>query len=200
MKYSWHITQTTLLLSSSVISGCVPVIVAGAMGGSTVIATSAAEERGLTGVVSDKELSIKVNNHIESINRDLMDKITIMVRGKRVLLMGTVPNQKMQIDAVRGAWEIKGVMDVIDEIHVGLEISHNQIIKDGWISTQLKTKLVFSDNIMSINYDYHTHNGTVYIMGMAQNQSEQDSVITIARRINGVKHVVSHIILKAPTP
>jgi osmotically-inducible protein OsmY len=190
------VVSSFVILPSVVLSGCVPIMVGGVASGMTAVATSAAEERGVGGVISDAELKLKVRRHVAEVNPEASDQVNITVRQGRVLLTGTVENQKMQIDAVRAAWEVSGVRDVIDEIQVGKDSGITQAAKDSWISTQIKTRLLFSDKISSINYEVKTHNGIVYLMGIAQNQQELNEVLNIARHIDGVKQVVSNVTLK----
>lgn len=181
----------------ALLEGCVPAAVVGVMGGATGVATSAAEERGIGGVISDADLKRKVRNRIEELNPNAYAQVNVIVRQGRVLLTGTVETQKLQIDAVRAAWEVYGVREVIDEIRLGSEPSAGQTAKDAWISTQIKTKLLMGENIASINYEFTTHNGTVYVIGIAQDQQELDKVLHIMRNVDGVKQVISHVTIKS---
>ena len=185
-----------LIVSLSSLVGCVPVMVAGAVGGATSVATSAAEERGVKGVLSDKEIAFRVRSRLVDTDAILADNVSILVRERRVLLTGTVENQKMQIDAVRCAWEVESVKDVIDETVLGPEKSIGQSAKDQWLSSQLKTKLLFANDVSSINYDYTVNEGVIYLIGIAQNQQEVNDVVEIARNIGGVNRVVNYITLK----
>jgi osmotically-inducible protein OsmY len=192
LKAHFILAGATLAL----LTGCVPVAVVGVMGGATGVATSAAEERGIGGVISDADLKRQVRNRIEEINPNADAKVGVIVRQGRVLLTGTVETQKLQIDAVRAAWEVHGVREVIDEIRLGSEPGAGQTAKDSWISTQIKTKLLVGKNIASINYEFTTHNGVVYLIGIAQNPQELDEVLHIIRNVDGVKQVISHVTIK----
>ena len=69
--------------------------------------------------------------------------------------------------------------------------------RDMWITTRLTWKITFDKNVHAINYVVETVNGTVYLIGIAQNQPELDRVIAYARGLTYVKKVISHVRLKA---
>ena len=50
--------------------------------------------------------------------------------------------------------------------------------------------------VLSINYSIETVNGTVYLLGIAQDDAELVRVIEHARGIENVKRVVSHVVVK----
>ena len=68
--------------------------------------------------------------------------------------------------------------------------------QDAWITTQLKSKLTFDREIMAINYVLETVRGTVYLIGIAQNQAELDRVIAHIGAVKHVTNVISHVRLK----
>src|SRR5690606_36345187 len=91
----------------------------------------------------------------------------------------------------------KGVKQVINEIRVSEEggglVSY---ARDTWISTRLRTAITLDRDVLSINYNIDTVQGTVYLMGVAQSQKELNRVIEIARTIPDVKQVVSYVKLR----
>lgn len=175
------------------LKGCMPAAV---VGGTTVVASSVAEERGLGGVISDVDIKTRLNFLYSSRDPDLFADVDIAVRQGRVLLTGTVATLQKQIDAVRYAWEIKGVREVIDELKVGKGSDLGEAAKDAWITTQLKTQLLFDGDVLSVNYNVQTVEGVLYLMGIAQHQKELDHVLDVARHIEGVQKVVSYVKLK----
>jgi osmotically-inducible protein OsmY len=56
-------------------------------------------------------------------------------------------------------------------------------------------KLLFVQNVASINYKITTVNKTVYLIGVAQDKEENQKVLNIVAKISGVKKVVNHVIL-----
>ncbi|MEK9660567.1 MAG: BON domain-containing protein, partial [Alphaproteobacteria bacterium] len=50
--------------------------------------------------------------------------------------------------------------------------------------------------VQAINYSIRVVDGTVFLLGIAQDQAELDRVINTARALPGIRHIVSHVILK----
>jgi osmotically-inducible protein OsmY len=61
---------------------------------------------------------------------------------------------------------------------------------------QLKSKLVVDQEVLSLNYSIEAVNGAVYLMGVAQDQSELDRVVAHAKDLAYVRQVVSYVRLK----
>lgn len=186
-----------MLGSLSLLNGCAPAVF---MGATTGVATSAAEERGLGGVISDTEIKARIFSLYSESDFPLNSSVDVVVRQGKVLLTGIVDTPKAQIEAVRLTWIAKGVKEVHDEIQVGQDRDVGSIAKDSWISTQLKTKMIFDEAISSINYNVHTIGGVVYLMGIAKSQPELDHLIDLARHISGVKQVISYVHVREMLP
>lgn len=139
-----------------------------------------------------------MKGHLADDSANRFSHVNVKVNEGRVLLAGHVHALPARIDAVRLAWEVEGVREVINDI----KVSHDERNKaahysrDTWITTQVKSKLLFAENIKSSNYSIDTVGGVVYIMGIADSKEELAKVTDIARKVDHVKKVVSHIRLK----
>ena len=183
----------TVFSSFGLLSSCAPVLV---MGTATTLTTSAAEERGIGGVISDTEIKARIKLKWSEEKPALGDMIDVTVRQGRVLLTGVVNRPENKIDAIRLTWTIVGVQEVIDETTIGDQGSWGEYTSDAWISTKIKSKLLVDNDVRSLNYNIQTVNGIVYIMGIAQDQKELDQVIDYARHVSGVKKVNSYVRVK----
>jgi osmotically-inducible protein OsmY len=184
--YSKVILSSLLFTTLATQHGCAPAILAGGATGATL---TGAEERGFSGAWDDT----KINSQIMwayGKTQDLVGFVTVVVRQGVVLLTGTVQDPHKKVEAVRLAWTVPGVKEVKDEIKVG-EDSLIDCAKDAWITTQLKTRLVFDGDVHSINFNFQTIDQVVYVMGVSRSQAELDTVINVARHINGVREVVN---------
>ena len=182
---------SALFVSTILVSACVPVGIASGVAASTGIA--AGQEGGLKSAVSDTGIRARINDYWFKYDTEMFSKVNLTVDQGRVLLTGVVQKPEHRVEAVRLAWQAKGVKQVINEIQVGNERSFGTFAKDKWISSQLRTEMILNKNIQSINYTVDTVRGTVYLMGVAQNQTELTRVINIARKTKGVKQVVSYV-------
>ena len=183
-----------LVLAATVLSACAPVALTAAAGATTTKA--AAEERGLGGSAKDAGTRIAVNDLWFKHDAEMYRRVGLQVYDGRLLLTGIVPSEDMRDAAVKLAWQPENVTDVINEIKVDNTRGLDTYAVDTWVSTQVKTKLIFDKSVSSINYRVRTVDGTVYLLGVAQSQVELDRVFEIVRNQTNVDQVVSHVLLK----
>ena len=173
-------------------SGCTGALIgAGATAGVTV-----AQERSVADAIDDAAIHVDIDRRLLEKHESLFRKVGVEVVEGRVLLTGSVPQPENRIDAVRITWQVDGVREVIDEIQVTDKSGIVDYAKDVWITTQLRTKMLTDTEVSDINYNIETVNGVIYLMGIAQDQSELDRVTNYAREIPGVRQVKSHVRLK----
>jgi osmotically-inducible protein OsmY len=183
-------------LLSTQIAGCTGVVV----GSGAAVATAALEERGLKGAARDTFIRARINDLWFAHNAEMFQKVDLSVIEGRALLTGIVRVQQMRVDAVRLAWQAKGVKEVINEIQVADKGGLNGIkvyAKDSLITTQLVGRLLFDKQVLSINYSIETVGGIIYLMGIAQDQIELDRVTYHARSVKYVQKVVNYARLRS---
>ena len=173
-------------------TGCAEFIV----GAATTTGLALAEERTVGDAVEDLSIQAELNHLFFQDDLDLYDDVSISVVEGRVLLKGIVPTHEDRLRASRVARQATGIREVINEMQVTAEGGFLDYARDRWISLRVDAKLLFDIDILSVNYDVETVNGTVYIMGIAQDEDELGRVMAHARRVDGVKTVVSHVIMK----
>lgn len=174
------------------LSGCV----VAAVGGAGAVGMGAAEERGFEGAVDDTKIKTDITTAYIDKGFTLFHEVTVTVTEGRVVLTGSVDAPETRVDAVQLAWQTAGVRQVADELQVNQESGFGSGVKDAWIANKLRTQLMFDGDIKNINYTIDVVNGTVYLIGIAQDQTELDRVIALARDTGDVKKVVNHVMLK----
>ena len=180
-------------MCAAFLSGCIPVLLAGG----TETAVVAAQERSAGNAVDDAAILLKIKNaYAQKDFDDLLANVEIKVVEGRVLLTGNVEKPDSQIDAVKLAWQVNGVKEVMNEITINDQSGLGNYARDVWISTQIKSKLLITKHIRSINYSIITVNQAVYVMGIAQDQAELDRATAVASTVDYVKRVVSYVRLK----
>lgn len=164
-----------------------------ATGAAAVTGISAAQEGGLNRAYNDTKIKVQINDAWFQYDIEAFRKLSTTINQGRVLITGAVQNPEHRVEAVRLAWQVKGVSQVINEIRVAESEGITGFVKDNWITSKLRTSLTFDRGVQSINYSIDTVQGVVYLMGVAQNQAELNRVIEVARTISGVKQVVSYV-------
>ncbi len=180
-----------LLASIFFLPSCSALGVATGVGATAGIAAS--QEGGISSAVSDARIQLAINESWFSYDVETFRKLDLTINQGRVLITGVVQDPENRVEAVRLAWQPRGVKQVINEIQVTESAGVLGYAKDTWISTRLRTALTFDREVLSINYNIDTVQGTVYLMGFAQNRQELNRVIETARTINGVNGVVSYV-------
>ncbi|WFW29625.1 MAG: BON domain-containing protein [Wolbachia endosymbiont of Menacanthus eurysternus] len=173
-------------------SSCTPSII-GTSVVATVTATVIAQDKSLGNIVDDTAMIIRINS--ELIKYGLFTSVIVKVSEGRVLLIGGVNSLEKQLIAEKIAWRQKEVKEVINEIKV-MPIQIASIIDstvDFIITTKIRMKLLSKRNIKSVNYSVNTLDRIVYLMGIAQSKPELEAVMAVARKVKGVKQVVSYV-------
>jgi osmotically-inducible protein OsmY len=173
------------------LGGCVGMVV----GGAATAGVAAYQERGIKGVAADTATSTKIQAKLLEADKHLFTDIGIEVYEGRAMLTGRVATEDMRANAVRIAWSVSDVKDVINEIQISPS-PLTDLANDSWITTQLKTKMTLDKEILAINYSIETVGAVIYLIGIAQDQAELQKVINHARSIKYVKRVVDHVRIK----
>jgi len=160
------------------------------------VTTSSVKEKGIKEAISDGMIDASINKEFLNHNVNMFINVEIEVVEGRVLLTGSVKNPKHRLDAVKLAWKILGVREVINEIDVTKKGGIKQYLTDVKIKTQIRYKVITDKEISSINYNFEVVNGNLYIIGISKNKKELKKVVKHANNIKGVLKVVSHAIMK----
>lgn len=189
------ILVSLLLVSAYSMSACTAVGMA--TGAGATLGVAAASEGGIRGTAKDFQIQAQINELWFSHDLEMFRKLDLTVNHARVLITGVVQNPEHRVEAVRLAWQPNGVKQVINEIRVAESEGIIGFAKDAWIASRLRVALTLNKEVNSINYNIDVVQGTVYLMGVAQNQAELNEALSAARVISGVKGVVSYVKLVA---
>ena len=180
-----------LLGGLSSLGGCDPVSLG--IGAVATTGVAAYEERGIKGVAQDTAIEARILKLWLQEKAEIAAKLSVEAYEGRALITGIVQTESMRAVAIGLAWKADGVKDVLNEVIVGPSSSFGEVAHDATITTELKSKLTFDEDIQAVNYSIETVRGIVYLIGIAQNQAELDRVIAQARNISYVKKVISHV-------
>lgn len=187
------------LAGLSLNSGCTPFSVAASTG--ATLGVAAAQEGGVRGAATDAAIRLQITDLWFKHSFEMYRKLGMTVEEGRVLVTGSVSNPDMRVDAIRLAWQAEGVKQVINEVVV--ENDGPGVVayaKDSWVTGNIRTRMTLDKDVQSINYTVETVDGTVYLIGVAQDQKELDRVTNYARNTKFVKNVVSYVRMRGETP
>lgn len=167
-----------------------------AIGGGATTGVAASQDRGIGGAIDDTKILTEINAELAHKDSNIFIALTLSVYEGRVMMTGVLKNQDDVDFAVKTAWGVDGVKEVINEIIIDPTGLTGSFASDTFIVTQLRAKLLLDKDVSAVNYSVDAVRGVVYIMGVAQSQDELDRVIGYARNIRYVERVVNHAILK----
>lgn len=178
-------------------SSCIETVVAGTALTGVVLA----QDKPIEDTKDDVVLTTKIDaEFLQAGLKDPRNKIGVTVDRKRVLLTGLVENGNIAKVANEKAWKVDGVKEVIDEIQIEPNKpkvkNFVEYFKDAAITTQLESKILVAKDIPSLDIEVVTVNGVVYLIGVAKNEDQIRNITDIASSINGVKKVISHIVVQ----
>ena len=184
----------SFLLAGVSLTGCVgPTILGLAAGAGATVGVAAAREGGVSSAANDVHIRAFILDKWFKYNVETFRKLNLTVDEGRVLITGIVQNPDARVEAVRLAWQVDGVKQVINEVRVADSQSIPSYVGDLWISTRLRAAMTFDRDVQSINYTIDTVDGTVYLMGVSQSDDELKRVTELAKEIPHVKQVISYV-------
>ena len=128
-------------------------------------------------------------------NKKYFLSIQSEVRDGRIFLTGKVEEPEEKIKITKMAWETKGVRSVKNAITIKGQSNFKSTAKDIFITSQLKTALIFNKKTKARNYTLETINKNIYIFGIAMDEIERREVINEANKIYDVQEVFPSIYL-----
>jgi osmotically-inducible protein OsmY len=175
-----------LLCATSVaLSGCVPVVVAGAVGGAALVAT----DRRSAGVqLDDESIELKIMNNIGAGYGDRVHVNATSYNGV-VLLSGEVPTQDLVGQIVEIARTTPKVRRVDNELAVAPVSSIGTRTNDSYITSKVKARFVEANKFAPNHVKVVTERQIVYLMGILSH-AEADAAAQIAATTSGVLRVV----------
>jgi osmotically-inducible protein OsmY len=192
MRKTAFLPAAALLALGLTLQACAGVV----LGGAATAGSAAMQDRGVKGAVTDNGIALEINHYWFQKSEKLFNAVQTQIYEGRVLVSGAVTDPDTRAEAIRLAWQAKGVREIINEVEVTTEGGLKAYAKDAWSANEIRSRLLFARGVNSVNYSVEVVNGTVYLLGVYADQAEHDRVLAIARSQANVKRVVSHVIAR----
>ena len=182
-----------LALAAALPAACTPV---GALVGSgAVVARSVVQERSTMDALTDLEIELAIATRLGDHSGEIFRDVSVDVTEGRVVLAGTVPRREDRVAARSITWSVGGVRAVEDALEVAEDTGAAGFIADASISNRLRWELLRDPGVRAINLNVETVDGTVHLAGLARSSAELERAVALARGVEGVARVVSHVLL-----
>jgi osmotically-inducible protein OsmY len=181
------------LVACSAASGCATAAVAGAAG----LTLAVAQERTVGVAIDDAAAAAEVKARLIARDRTGFAEVDVEIADRRLLLSGVVPTAEHRIEAERIAWTVTQIEAVANEINVGPRSGLWRSAMDELVTAQVRARLVASSEVRALDVNIETHQGVVYLLGLARTQAEVERAAEIASITPGVDRVVSYMHVRA---
>jgi osmotically-inducible protein OsmY len=175
------------LVASFALPACAPLIVAGVVAGTAVVAT----DRRTTGtLVDDQTIQLRVSNELSSALKGKGDlHISVNSFERRVLLTGEVPTEEVKAEAGAIAARSLNVRAVTNELTIAPPSTLGQRTNDTTLSGKVRAAFVNTREIAFNSVEIVTERGIVYLLGVVT-EKEGEVAAYVASRVAGVHQVV----------
>ena len=186
MKHLLFVVVTAVVGASTLLSGCVPLVVAGAAAGTALVAT---DRRSVGAQADDEAIELKIGNNIGT---GYGDRVHVSVTSYNgiVLLTGEVPEQGLVATIGDIARTTAKVRRVHNEIVVAAVPPVGSRTKDAYITSKVKTRFVEANKFSATHVKVVTDRQVVYLMGLVT-RDEAEAAARIASTTTDVVRVVT---------
>lgn len=184
-----------LIIATISNTACVPVVAVAVAGGG-VAASSASSGIPVKKQVDDKWIKLQINQILLNIPKAQAHEtnLSASVFNGTVLMLGQAPTAQLKTDLISQISQLQGVEMVYDQITVEPKQSVKSFVNDAWITSKVKANMVGRINPFSVKVV--TESSIVYLLGKVT-QEEAQQAANIAARTMGVKKVVK-VFIYAP--
>lgn len=171
-------------VGASLLAGCAPLVVGGA-----VVSGLVAVDRRTSGTqLEDEAIELKVAS---AVSKDLGERVHLNVTSynRRVLLTGEARSEADRSRATLLAESQENVKEVVNDLAIGAASSLTQRTKDSVTTGQVKAAFVDAKDLQASAVKVVTERGIVYLMGRVTAREAQRAT-DIARGTSGVTKVV----------
>jgi osmotically-inducible protein OsmY len=183
---SWRLTALLgALAASTVLTACAPLLIGGAIVGSSMVAT----DRRTSGTqIDDQAIELK---GVKRVSEAIGDRgsVSITSYNRIVLITGAVPTEGDKAAVEQSISRIENVRSVVNELGIGIPSSFSGRSNDTLLTSKIKASMVDAKDVQVNAYKVVTERGVVYLMGRVT-EREANRAADIARGVSGVQKVV----------
>ena len=189
MKHIWPIHLTAAILATTLLTGCIPLLVGG-----TAVGVGVAHDRRTTGaVVDDQTIALKLYNTLDQ-QLPPGNHINVTSYNGAVLLSGEVVSAQAREQAETIARRIEPpIREIYNELVIGPPSALSSRNNDTLLTTKVKAALLRINDIPDFDpsrVKVVTERGVVYLLGLVRPR-EADAAADVASQVGGVRQVVT---------
>jgi osmotically-inducible protein OsmY len=172
------------LVGASLLGGCAPLILGGAVIGTGLVVT----DRRTTGMqLEDKAIETKGEARAKELAT--LGRINVSSYNRTVLITGEVPGETERAAVEKAVAGVENVRNVVNELAVAPNLTVSQRSGDSLLGAKVKASLVDAKDVAANAYRVIAERGVVYLMGRVTEREAQRAV-DLSRAVPGVVKVV----------
>ncbi|MBQ9220683.1 MAG: BON domain-containing protein [Succinivibrio dextrinosolvens] len=175
--------------SAFVFNGCATVMVGGAAAGAGAYIGS--DSRTVDKQIDDQKISKNVLSILrnDATRSDYkVFRVDCVVLNGNVLLVGETQDREYLSECLEKIKHVKNVRRIFNCVENIPPVSSGTVASDAYITSKVKSMLLFGSKISSGRFKVYTENSVVYMMGYVT-RNEAQRAINQARKVDGVKKI-----------
>lgn len=178
-------SSLAILVLTVLLQGCAAIAIVSVVGGASV----ATDNRSLGNQIDDQKIELDAHKALSKSTAltDNTNLQVISVNGS-ILIVGQAPNTYLKDQALKAINDIRGVVQVHNQIRVSNTTSFTTRTNDVWLTSKVKAALFADEKIEANNIKVVTENGEVFLMGLVP-KAQAEIAVNIARNVGGVNRV-----------
>lgn len=178
-------TLMAALGATTLLSACAPLLLGGAIVGSTMMV---ADRRTAAAQIEDQSIEFKSISRVnEAVGKN--GHVSVTSYNRMVLITGEVHSEHEKTAVEQAVARIDNVRTLVNELVVDDPASLSTRSSDTLITSKVKASLVDAKDIQAYAFKVVTDNGVVFLMGRVT-EREATRGAEVARGVNGVRKVV----------
>jgi osmotically-inducible protein OsmY len=173
------------LAAVTLLGGCAPLILGGAMVGGTLVAT----DRRTTGIqLEDQTIEMKAGNRVRETIGD-RGRVSVTSFNRIALITGEVANEADKAAAEQAVSKVENLRSVVNELSLQAPSGFTTRSNDLILAGKVKASFVDAKDILANAFKVVADRGAIYLMGRVT-EREANRATEIARAVPGVLKVV----------
>lgn len=173
------------IAGSTLLSGCAPLLVGGAVLGGTLMAT---DRRTSGAQVDDQAIELKSMNRIREVIGD-RGHVSTTSYNRTVLITGEVLSEPDKAAVEQAVQRVQNVKGIINELGIMAPTSLTSRSNDAILTSKVKATFIDAKDLYANAVKVTAERGTVYLMGRVT-EREADRATELTRTVSGVQKVV----------
>jgi osmotically-inducible protein OsmY len=173
------------LALGSLLAGCAPLLVGGAMVGGTMMFS---DRRTAGTQVEDKAIELKASNRLKEVIGD-RSHVNVNSYNRTVLLTGEAATEADKAAIEQTVQKVDNVRSTVNELEVTIPSALSTRSNDALISGKVRATFIDARDLQVNAFKIVTERGAVYLMGRVT-EREAARATELARSVGGVQKVV----------